>query len=98
MKVRGAGRILISGSIAAFMPGTFLAVYNGTKAFIDSFSFALLLDEFLGHCHGSSSPSLESGISPTYQTSTQAVYQNRHHGLTLLDLLSLDWAGVSPNG
>jgi short-subunit dehydrogenase len=41
MKRRGAGRILITGSIAGFMPGTFAAVYNGTKAFIDSFSFAL---------------------------------------------------------
>jgi short-subunit dehydrogenase len=41
MKARGQGRILITGSIAGFMPGTFQAVYNGTKAFIDSFSFAL---------------------------------------------------------
>jgi len=38
---RGEGRILITGSIAGFMPGSFTAVYNGTKAFIDSFSFAL---------------------------------------------------------
>jgi len=38
---RNAGRILITGSIAGFMPGSFQAVYNGTKAFIDSFSFAL---------------------------------------------------------
>ena len=38
---RGQGRILITGSIAGFMPGTFQAVYNGTKAFLDSFSFAL---------------------------------------------------------
>jgi uncharacterized protein len=38
---RGQGRILITGSIAGFMPGTYSAVYNGTKAFIDSFSFAL---------------------------------------------------------
>jgi uncharacterized protein len=37
----GSGRILITGSIAGYMPGTFQAVYNGTKAFIDSFSFAL---------------------------------------------------------
>src|SRR5205814_5943057 len=35
------GRILIVGSIAGFMPGTFQAVYNGTKAMLDSFSFAL---------------------------------------------------------
>jgi short-subunit dehydrogenase len=41
MRTRGNGRILITGSIAGFMPGTFQAVYNGTKAFIDSFSFAL---------------------------------------------------------
>src|SRR5436190_11627953 len=41
MRARGEGRILITGSIAGFMPGAFEAVYNGTKAFIDSFSFAL---------------------------------------------------------
>jgi short-subunit dehydrogenase len=41
MRDRGQGRILITGSIAGFVPGTFQAVYNGTKAFLDSFSFAL---------------------------------------------------------
>ncbi len=41
MRIRGEGRILITGSIAGFTPGSFQAVYNGTKAFIDSFSFAL---------------------------------------------------------
>jgi short-subunit dehydrogenase len=41
MRARGEGRILITGSIAGFMPGTYHAVYNGTKAFVDSFSFAL---------------------------------------------------------
>lgn len=41
MRARNAGRILITGSIAGFMPGSFQAVYNGTKAFIDSFSWAL---------------------------------------------------------
>ncbi len=41
MRARGQGRILITGSIAGFMPGTYQAVYNGTKAFIDSFSFGL---------------------------------------------------------
>ncbi len=41
MRERGAGRILITGSIAGFMPGTYHAVYNGTKAFLDSFSFAI---------------------------------------------------------
>jgi short-subunit dehydrogenase len=41
MRARGQGRILITGSIAGFMPGTYQAVYNGTKALLDSFSFAL---------------------------------------------------------
>jgi short-subunit dehydrogenase len=41
MRQRGEGRILITGSIAGYMPGAFQAVYNGTKAFIDSFAYAL---------------------------------------------------------
>ena len=41
MVEKGSGRILITGSIAGFMPGTYQAVYNGTKAFLDSFSWAL---------------------------------------------------------
>jgi short-subunit dehydrogenase len=41
MRERGQGRILITGSIAGLIPGPFQAVYNGTKAFIDSFSLAL---------------------------------------------------------
>jgi uncharacterized protein len=41
MKQQGEGRILITGSIAGLMPGTYHAVYNGTKAFLDSFSYAL---------------------------------------------------------
>jgi uncharacterized protein len=41
MRARHSGRILITGSIAGFIPGTYQAVYNGTKAFLDSFSFAV---------------------------------------------------------
>jgi uncharacterized protein len=41
MRSQGRGRILITGSIAGRMPGSFQAVYNATKAFIDSFCFAL---------------------------------------------------------
>ena len=41
MKARGEGRILVTGSIAGHMPGSFQAVYNGTKAFVDSFTYAL---------------------------------------------------------
>jgi short-subunit dehydrogenase len=41
MRRAGNGRILITGSIAGFEPGSYQAVYNGTKAFIDSFALAL---------------------------------------------------------
>jgi uncharacterized protein len=41
MRARSTGKILFTGSIAGFIPGTYHAVYNATKAFIDSFSFAL---------------------------------------------------------
>lgn len=38
---RGEGRILVTGSIAGYVPGSFNAVYNGTKAFIDNFCAAI---------------------------------------------------------
>lgn len=41
MRARGRGNILFTGSIAGLIPGTFQAVYNASKAFVDSFSFAL---------------------------------------------------------
>ncbi len=41
MRDRNRGRILITGSIAGFVPGSYQAVYNATKAFVDSFSYAL---------------------------------------------------------
>ena len=41
MVERGEGRVLITGSIAGHLAGTFQAVYNGSKAFIDSFAAAL---------------------------------------------------------
>ncbi|CAN7165109.1 SDR family NAD(P)-dependent oxidoreductase [Rhizobacter sp. LjRoot28] len=41
MRSAGRGRILITGSIAGLMPGAFQAVYNASKAFIDSFAYAL---------------------------------------------------------
>lgn len=41
MRARGDGRILITGSIAGYIPGSFQAVYNASKAFIDSFAIAL---------------------------------------------------------
>jgi uncharacterized protein len=41
MVARRQGRILVTGSIAGFQPGAFHAVYNASKAFIDSFAEAL---------------------------------------------------------
>ncbi len=41
MRAQGGGRILVTGSIAGYIPGSFQATYNGTKAFIDSFCAAL---------------------------------------------------------
>ncbi|MGD9943253.1 MAG: SDR family NAD(P)-dependent oxidoreductase [Burkholderiaceae bacterium] len=41
MREQGGGRVLITGSIAGFMPGSYQAVYNASKAFVDSFAAAL---------------------------------------------------------
>ena len=41
MRARARGRILITGSVAGFMPGSFQAVYSATKAFLNSFAFTL---------------------------------------------------------
>jgi uncharacterized protein len=41
MRARGSGRILVTGSIGGFVPGPFDAVYNGTKAYLDSLCYAL---------------------------------------------------------
>jgi len=41
MVERGEGKVLITGSIAGHIAGSFQAVYNGTKAFVDSFAAAL---------------------------------------------------------
>lgn len=41
MRARNEGKVLFTGSIAGFMPGSFQAVYNASKAFIDSFAWAL---------------------------------------------------------
>lgn len=41
MVARGEGRVLITGSIAGHLAGSFQAVYNGSKAFVDSFAAAI---------------------------------------------------------
>lgn len=53
MRRHGKGRILITGSVAGYIPGSYQAVYNGTKAFLNSFAIALR-DELL-----------ESGVTVT---------------------------------
>jgi short-subunit dehydrogenase len=41
MRRRNEGQILITGSIAGFTPGSFQAVYNASKSYLNSLSFAL---------------------------------------------------------
>ena len=41
MRDRNHGRILVTGSIAGHLPGSFQLVYNSTKSFIDYFCFGL---------------------------------------------------------
>jgi uncharacterized protein len=41
MVARDAGRVLFTSSIAATMPGTYQAVYNASKSFVQSFAKAL---------------------------------------------------------
>ena len=41
MASRGEGRILFTSSIASTMPGSFQAVYNASKSFVQSFAIAL---------------------------------------------------------
>src|SRR3954449_8718598 len=41
MAQRGQGRILFTSSIASTMPGSFQAVYNASKSFVQSFALAL---------------------------------------------------------
>ncbi len=41
MHARGSGRILVTGSIGGYVPGPFDAVYNATKAYLNSLCYAL---------------------------------------------------------
>jgi short-subunit dehydrogenase len=41
MLARGSGRVLFTSSIASAMPGSFQAVYNASKSFVQSFAEAL---------------------------------------------------------
>lgn len=41
MVARRSGKVLVTGSIAGYIPGSFNAVYNASKAFIDNFTDAL---------------------------------------------------------
>lgn len=41
MVARNEGRVLVTGSVAGYIPGSFQAVYNSSKSFVDSFMDAL---------------------------------------------------------
>lgn len=63
MTARSEGRILVTGSIAGHIPGSFNAVYNATKAFIDNFTDALR-DELKDH-EGVTLTTLKPGATDT---------------------------------
>lgn len=64
MVARRDGRILVTGSIAGYIPGSFNAVYNATKAFIDNFTDALR-DELKDHHRGVTLTTLKPGATDT---------------------------------
>lgn len=41
MVANRSGKVLVTGSIAGYIPGSYNAIYNATKAFIDNFTEAL---------------------------------------------------------
>jgi short-subunit dehydrogenase len=41
MRAAGQGRILITGSLAGMIPGSYQAVYNATKAYLDTLSWGV---------------------------------------------------------
>lgn len=63
MTSRSAGQILVTGSIAGYVPGPFNAVYNATKAFVDNFTDALR-DELKDH-KGVTLTTLKPGATDT---------------------------------
>jgi uncharacterized protein len=63
MVAEGRGRVLVTGSIAGFVPGSYNAVYNATKAFVNNFCEALR-DELRDHA-GISLTTLMPGATDT---------------------------------
>ena len=63
MVARKRGKILVTGSIAGYVPGSFNAVYNATKAFMDNFTDALR-DELKDH-RGVTLTTLKPGATDT---------------------------------
>lgn len=63
MVKRSSGKVLVTGSIAGYVPGSFNAVYNATKAFIDNFTDALR-DELKDHS-GVTLTTLKPGATDT---------------------------------
>lgn len=41
MAMAGKGRILVTGSVAGLIPGSYLAVYNATKAYLDTLCWGI---------------------------------------------------------
>jgi short-subunit dehydrogenase len=92
MRSQGEGRILITGSIAGFMPGSYQAVYNGTKAFLDSFSYALR--EELKYTGVTVTCLMPGAMPPCLQTAAAALAR---HFLTRISMKpATSWTPMSP--
>lgn len=63
MVAREDGKLLVTGSIAGYVPGSFNAVYNATKAFIDNFTEALRNE--IKDCEGVTLTTLMPGATET---------------------------------
>lgn len=63
MAQRDSGKVLVTGSIAGLIPGTYQAVYNATKAFIDNFTDGLRGE--LKECKGVTLTTLMPGPTET---------------------------------
>jgi short-subunit dehydrogenase len=63
MVARGRGKILVTGSIAGLIPGSYQAVYNATKAFVDNLCAGLRGE--LGEHEGITLTTLMPGATET---------------------------------
>ena len=67
MTERGTGKVLLTSSIAAMMPGSFQTMYNASKSFIQSFAEALHDEMQEADVHSRQQSSIEVSESDTFR-------------------------------